>query len=414
MTPEFEGPDDAPTAIDLFAGCGGFTYGLINSGFRVKAAWEKATPEFGTYHQHHCQANDIALFRDATDVDASKAPDDLALLAGGPPCQGLSSNQGETNSADPRNQLLFTMVEWAEATNPKLIAIENVTGLRTRHSELLDALTGDLEDLGYEVGVVSLNAASYGVPQTRERLFVLGVRNDLSPPDQWEPPRVCNEGQQRLGDLGESGWPASYVTVEEAIGDLPTPLKPASPDEDPIHHTLAERPGLEDNQLTRARVDPNTISGFITRDGEERWMPTNHVAQDHGSDHREKMAGYPLGQTGPPTTARRLHPDEPAPTMTNSSGTPPVHYEGAAPSHGGDVADVRRLTVRECARIQTFLDEYTFAGTRGEQYRMVCNAVPPALAYHIGHHLRTEVLETQTDPASMNEPASQPNAAESA
>ncbi|WP_080510121.1 DNA cytosine methyltransferase [Haloarcula sp. K1] len=414
MTPEFEGPDNAPTAIDLFAGCGGFTYGLMNSGFRVKAAWEKATPEFGTYHQHHCQANDITLFRDATDVDASKAPDELTLLAGGPPCQGLSSNQGETNSDDPRNQLLFTMVDWAEATNPQLIAIENVTGLRTCHTRLLDALTSDLEDLGYEVGVISLNAASYGVPQTRERLFVLGVRNDLSPPDQWEPPRVCNEGQQRLSDLRRSGWPASYLTVKEAVKDLPEPLEPASPSEDPIHHTLAERPSIDDNQLTRARVDPNTVSGFITRDGEQQWMPTNHVAQDHGTDHREKMARYPLGHTGPPTTARRLHPDEPAPTMTNSSGTPPVHYQGAAPSQEGNSANVRRLTVREVARIQTFLDEYTFAGTRGEQYRMVCNAVPPALAYHIGRHLRTEILEAQTSYSSTNQLAGRASAPESA
>jgi site-specific DNA-cytosine methylase len=79
---------------------------------------------------------------------------------------------------------------------------------------------------------------------------------------------------------------------------------------------------------------------------------------------------------------------------------------------GGDIANVCRLTVRECARIQTFLDEYMFAGTRGEQYRIVCNAVPPALVHHIGHHLRTEALETQTDSASVNEPASQPNATE--
>lgn len=397
MCPEFEGPSDAPTAVDLFAGCGGFTHGLMDSGFRVKAAWEKATPEFGTYYHHHCQANDLALFRDATDVDASKVPDNLDLLAGGPPCQGLSTNQGESNSDDPRNQLLFTMVDWAEAVNPKLIAIENVTGLETSHPELLDSLTSSLEELGYQIGVVSLNAVNYGVPQTRERLFILGVRNDYSPPTRWEPPRVCNEGQQQLSDLGVSGWPASYITVEEAIGDLPDPLPSMPPSEDPVHWTLASRPHLADNELAKTRVDPDSTAGFVSRDGEEQWMPTNHVAQNHSNDHREKMAGYPLGQSGPPTTARRLHPNEPAPTMTNSSGTPPVHYRGAAPSQSGAVGDVRRLTVRECARIQTFLDSYTFGGTKAEQYRMVNNSVPPALAYHIGHHLRTEALNISFD-----------------
>lgn len=396
MSPEFEGPPDAPTAIDLFAGCGGFTYGLMNSGFRVRAAWEKADPEFGTYHHHHCQANDIALYRDATEVDSTKVPDDLDLMVGGSPCQGLSSNQGEKNRDDPRNKLLFTMVEWAEVATPKLIVIENVVGLKTHHKPLLDALTDSIEDLGYQVQVVALNSAHYGVPQKRKRLFIIGIRNDYAPPDQWEPPRVCNEGQQQLGDWSEGGWPASYVTAKDAIGDLPEPLEPALPHDDPIHHSLAELPYLPDNALTRARVDPHTVSGIITRDGEEVYMPPNHMAQDHGRDHREKMASYPLGKSGPPTTARRLHPDEPAPTMTNSSGTPPVHYRGAAPGQEGDVQAVRRLTVRECARIQTFLDEYTIAGTRGEQYRQVCNSVPPALAHHIGHHLRTEVLEKQS------------------
>lgn len=395
MSPHFEGPENAPTAIDLFAGCGGFSYGLMDSGFRVTAAWEKADAERATYYQHHCEANDIALFRDATDVDASKAPDDLDLLAGGPPCQGYSSARGDANSDDPRNQLAFSMIDWAKATDPKVVLIENVPGMKTRHEEILNALTDELEEIGYQVRVVLLNSVNYGVPQKRDRLFIIGVRNDISPPSRWEPPRVCNEGQQQLGDLNESGWPASYVTAEDAIGDLPEPLEPQPPSEDPLHYTLAERMRVPDNEYTRARVDPQTCSGFISRDGEEQWIPPNHKKQNHGDEHREKMAGYPRGKTGPPTTARRLDPNEPSPAMTSSSGTPPVHYQGAAPGHDGEFEKVRRLTVRECARIQTFLDEYAFAGTKSEQYRMVCNAVPPAFAYHLGHHIRTEVLRTK-------------------
>jgi DNA (cytosine-5)-methyltransferase 1 len=293
------------------------------------------------------------------------------------------------------------MVDWAEVTNPKLILIENVTGLKTIHEELLSALVDDLEDLGYRVQPVTLNSVHYGVPQKRERLFVIAIREDLSPPTRWEPPRICNEGQQQLGDVGGS-WPASYETAENALGDLPEPLDPAKPADDPIHHTLAERPYVEDNATTRVRVDPQTMSAPVTRNGEEQWIPPNHMKQDHGRDHQEKMADYALGQTGPPTTARRLDLDEPAPTMTNSSGTPPVHYRGAAPQQEGAIEDVRRLTVRECARLQTFLDSYTFAGTRTEQYRMVCNAVPPALASHIGYHLRTEVLESNSETRSTS------------
>lgn len=394
MCPHFEGPEDAPTAADLFAGCGGMTWGLMSGGFRVVAAWEKADMPRVTYHQHHCEANNIALHRDATDVDASKLPDDLDLLAGGPPCKGFSSAQGETNTDDPRNRLAFSMVDWAAAVEPKLVLIENVTGLYHSHRDTLSELTDALADVGYQVKLLTLNAVNYGVPQTRKRLFILGVRDDIAPPDQWEPPRVCNEGQQRLTDINGGDWLEGYTTAHEALSDLPEPLKSQPAKDDPIHHTLAERFRTPDNAYTRTRVDPGTVSAPVTRDGDDVWLPTNHKHQDHSRAHREKMAEYELGKSGPPTTARRLDPDKPAPTMTHSDGTPPVHYIGKTPSNNESVDDVRRLTVREVARIQTFIDPFTFAGTRTEQYEMVANAVPPVLASNIATHLRTNILST--------------------
>ena len=106
------------------------------------------------------------------------------------------------------------------------------------------------------------------------------------------------------------------------------------------------------------------------------------------------MADFPLGYSGSSTTKRRLDPVKPAPTMTVSDGTPPVHYVWRSPSTpDAPLADVRRLTVRECARLQTFPDHWCFAGTKAERFRQVCNAVPVRLAEHVTGHLREVVFE---------------------
>jgi DNA (cytosine-5)-methyltransferase 1 len=401
MTPQFEGGADAPTAVDICAGCGGLSEGLARSGFRLVGAWEKATPEYATYYYRHAKPNGFPVYRDATDIDESKIPGDLDLLAGGPHCQGFSSARGSNDSDDPRNLMPFIMVEWAKISEPRLILIENVVGMETHHKEVLTTLMDEIATVGrgYDVEYIKLNAKHYGVPQDRERLFILGIRNDISPPSQWEPNRLTNGGQQRLTDLGVSegspSWPEEEVAASDVLDSLPEPIPPQQPHEDSIHMTVAEQPGMDENALTRARVHPNSLGSHYEENGEVKLLPTNHVQIDHAQTTRQKLAQFELGEVGNTTTSRRLHPDEPAPTLTVSSGTPPVHYRGATPDDGanGDVDNVRRLTVRECASLQTFDTQYTFGGTRTEQYRMVCNAVPPGLAWHLGLHLRQNVLK---------------------
>ena len=103
------------------------------------------------------------------------------------------------------------------------------------------------------------------------------------------------------------------------------------------------------------------------------------------------MAEYPHGYVGSSTTDRRLHPDRPAPTVTISEGTPPVHYDGRTPTNDKPVELVRRLTVREAARLQGFEDHWCFAETKAERFAQVGNAVPPPLAAHVAAHLRDAI-----------------------
>lgn len=404
-----------PTAVDLCAGAGGASYGLQMAGFNVRAALELDPAARYTYQVHIADHDDMAvLAHDVTEVqrrridrvlsDSAPGPaPNLDLLFAGPPCQP-HSDAGHRDPDDPRRYVTFAAVEWARELLPKLVVIENVEGLERNSPDALAGVVDELADTGYTVATLSLHAPDYGVPQARDRLFVVGVRDDLESPGHWEPMPICADGGQlRLDQLGET--PIGFTTAREAFDGpgvidgypLPDPLPPQRPKDDPIHSV---------SHYDENRVEPHLCPTWMDHDEEHRYvlgpyggirgdvlMPPNHVEADHADATREKYSEWELGYCGTSTTDRRLHPDQPAPTITVSEGTPPFHYGGRSPDNpDAPVEDVRRLTVRECARLQTFPDNFCFAGTKREQFRQVGNAVPPLLAMHLGDHLR-EIVE---------------------
>lgn len=399
------------TAIDLFAGAGGMTWGLQQVGYDVAVGVEVDDAAAYTYqigmpgHAYRYDLSDVdadAMPRDAPVNPGKQFPDDLDLLAGGFPCQPWSQAGGETaiDPDDERVGLAYATVAWVDALDPRAIVLENVGELERDHRDVLGELLDGLRDAGdgYHLQVVTLDAADYGVPQHRERMFVLGTRADVAPPDQWEPSRTHGpRDQQRLTGAGHE----PYVTAREALDEGPQPLPDPLPRQpladDPVHVSTEEM--LPNPPVNGAhRIDPHSTSAAIEREGGEEvvWMPTNHHATDHDRSTRERMAGFPHGYSGSSVTKRRLDPDDPAPTVTVSSGTPAVHYQGAIPpvddASDDAIERVRRLTVREAARLQTFPDSLCFAGTKREQFAQVGNAVPPLLAAALGDHFRTAVL----------------------
>ena len=384
-------PEDGPTAVDMFAGIGGATIGLAAAGFDVRAAWETDPVASYAYRVNHTEGTDIAQFGDATDIRPDRVPDGLDLLFAGPPCQGYSSAGGDVED-DPRNQLVFCVPEWADAVEPAIVVVENVVGLQDLHGPTHSALIDALADAGdgYTVATVRVDAADYNVPQARERVFLVAVREDWPTPDQWEPPVVTAPAPTRTLT---GNTVLGYDTAGDALDSLPAPIASVPPADDPVHETIeAVQPGVD--EWGRHRVDPHTVAGHREVDGTIVAVPPNHVAPDHADSTRKKYAEWKLGYSGERTTDRRLHPEEPAPTMTVSDGTAPVSHVGQSPSTPDEpVDDVRRLTVREVARLQTFPDLVTFAGTRVEQYRQAANTVPPNLVAHVVGHLREAVLK---------------------
>lgn len=394
-----------PTAIDLCAGCGGFSHGAQMVGFNVRAAFEIDPSAWYTYKVHLADHDDMALLdRDITngvpqDVIERVAPEGVDAIFAGPPCQPFSESAGEHYEGNPKDTVAYAVAKWVEALQPKVAAIENVGGLKRNNERVLDAMLDTIRLAGYQIHTIEVDAANYGLPQHRERVFLLAVRDDLTPPETWTPPitHIADPQQARLGDERDL---ESVETAREALDDLPAPLTPQRPHNDVIH-------GI--SLYDQNRVTPHSCGRWLSLDEEGRYyraegsdndqevlVPPNHIETGHQMSTRAKMGEFPYGYSGRSTTDRRLDPDRPAPTMTVSEGTPPIHYVGRAPGNIEPVDAVRRLTVRECARIQGFPDHWCFAGTKLERFRQVCNAVPPPLASHIAAHL-WRVLESNCE-----------------
>jgi len=412
---------ERPTHVDLFAGAGGARLGAEMAGFDTVAAVDVNEQALQTQVENF--GGDVVV-HNLADVDPSGLPDearDVDYLHGSPPCKGFSS-AGERDPDDERNDLVWSFVEWVDELEPAVVTMENVAGMASMRDDWMRDLTAAFSRAGYRMRSATLNAANYGVPQTRERMFCVAVRDDVDGPGfgNWFPPTTHSE----QGSSTTETW----VSVEEAIGDLVSvdthkaggAGSPAAPRQagSPSHtvtsannHLVKTDGGLRlTDQINEAHQkagrrplqhgdDPsNTIRAGTPP------LVFNHVEQDHAEETRERFAAVEPGTTTEGMSKRRLHPEQPSMTITADEGAavPPIHYSGPRnhePSEPQNHEEhdhwdgARRLTVRECARLQSFPDWYVFSGTKTAQYAQVGNAVPPLLQYHIADHLRTEVLE---------------------
>jgi DNA (cytosine-5)-methyltransferase 1 len=325
-------------AIDLFAGAGGLSLGLEAAGFVPKAAVESVPDACATYRSKHPETK--VFEADISTVDFKAMRGCFALVAGGPPCQPFSIGGKRLAADDPRNgipQFLRALRE----LRPGAFVLENVAGMAAgaRQPYLL-AVIGQMEQLGYSTTWRVLEAADFGVPQKRRRLFIVGTKSA----DRFGfPPATHGSGVRR-----------PYRSAGSVIGHEAPPGRPNT-----AIVTYALHPSLR----------PSAYHGQLYNGG-----------------------GRPIELT------------KPAPTMLASMGgnkTPWVDTLGIVPEYhvhllaGGSprcglVPGARRITVEEAALLQGFPTGTTFAGRPSSQYRQVGNAVPPALAEHVGLALRRQ------------------------
>ncbi len=387
--------------IDLFAGAGGLSEGLSEAGFHSLFASEIVPVYAQTYQRNHPQA--IVHIADIRELDANEVRErlhlergELDLIAGGPPCQGFSINAPVRSALDERNHLFKEYLRFVNAFAPRAVLIENVPGLVSfENGATLHAILDALAELGYGADVRILGAPYYGVPQMRWRTIVLGVRGRTLPVGAYPEPIYHAPIHANFTSTFD-GKPiiqtpspeanANFVTVREAIGDLP-PL--VSGEQGSSVKDYRCEPFSECQRRSRIgsigvlnheapRLSPINLKrlehikpGGNWTDIPEELLPKG-MRRARRSDHTKRYG--------------RVLPDGLASTILTKCDPhwgAFFHYE-----------QNRSFTVREAARLQSFPDHFIFTGNLAEQFAQVGNAVPPLLAQAVGLSLRS-ILETE-------------------
>lgn len=321
------------STVDLFSGAGGLSLGLHEAGCELLAAAEYDDSAVSTYVENFDSVK--LLPGDISDHSFKAFRGAVDVVVGGPPCQPFSVAGSQKSFNDPRD-MIPQFIRVVEESRPQAFLMENVAGLYSkRHQEYLGRAITAFANLGYEVHAKVLSAAEFGVPQDRKRLFVIGCK-----PAGFRFPEPTHGPQSRT----------PFESCKHAILSAP------SDEPNNAIVTYAKSPVLR----------PSPYAGMLVNGG-----------------------GRPINLC------------RPSPTIPASAGGNRTHIvdvdgvlleyhaqlmEGAS-VRKGVVEGVRRLTVRESARLQTFPDNFVFRGPRSSQYRQIGNAVPPKLANAVGKAL---------------------------
>jgi len=349
------------TIVDLFAGAGGLSSGFsCDARFQIVAAVEAARDAAAAYRANH--PNVTVYEEDIREFSAAKVMRDMQIasvdvMIGAPPCQSFSS-RGKRSRHDPRGQLVDQYVRLLWEFRPRLFLFENVKGiLSAERKRFFGRLCARFESARYRVRHRVLNAANYGVPQVRKRVFVVGTR--LGRPFVFPPPTRCSRAENA------AGLPL-HLTLEDAIGDLPL-IRSGERSE-----RYATQPQNEYQSAMRG-ASTRLLDHEAPR--HEGWLLAMIARLPDGGSAR-KLADAP---------ARIRHARSFTDTYcrlwwTRPCGTVTTHFNMPSSSRCIHPRAARALTAREAARIQSFPDNYVFVGGRASRNAQIANAVPPVLA----------------------------------
>lgn len=331
--------DDDVTAIELFAGAGGLALGLELAGIKTLeyVEFDKACCE--TLRANRSEWNIVC--DDIHNVDFTAYRDKVDIVSGGFPCQAFSFAGKKLGFEDTRGTLFHEFARCVKEVNPKIFLAENVRGLVSHdNGRTLRTIIDVLEGLGYTTQYQVLNAAYYGVGQKRERIVIIGIRNDVNIAFTYPKPD------------------AKMTTLRQALKDCPPSI------------------GEEYSEKKRKVLELVPPGGC--------WVD---LPEDVAKTYMGKSYYSGGGRRG---MARRISWDEPCLTLTCSPSqkqTERCHPE-----------ETRPFTVREYARIQSFPDDWKFCGGISDQYKQIGNAVPVEMARRIGVQLKKAIVnEESTD-----------------
>jgi DNA (cytosine-5)-methyltransferase 1 len=370
-----------PIGIDLFAGAGGLSLGFEQAGFDIVAAVE-IDPIHSAAHKFnfpHC-ATVCKSVIDTTGDELRRISGigkrDLDIVVGGAPCQGFSLI-GKRALDDSRNQLVYHYVRIVKELKPKYFVFENVKGLTIgKHRQFLQEIIEAFQDV-YDVMVdyKVLNAADFGVPQDRRRLFLMGARKGLSLPTYPQP--------------------VARTTVEQAIGDLPN---------------AEDYPVLWERDWTKVKFGkPSPYAAFLRGKKED---PTDYgysrqfdssiltasLLTNHTDLSRERFATTEPGDVEPISRFKRLALNGLCNTLRAGTASDRGAFTSPRPIHP---VHPRVITVREAARLHSYPDWFRFHATKWHGFRQIGNSVPPMLARAVGGQIMKALGKKPEKPASI-------------
>lgn len=374
-----------PIAVDLFAGAGGMTLGFEQAGFDVLASVE-IDPIHCATHQYNfpfwtviCASVETITGEEIRNLSQIKQQS-IDVVFGGPPCQGFSLI-GKRQLDDSRNSLVKHFVRLVLELQPKYFVMENVPGMATaKHKNILQKIFEDFAKNSYQIinDYQILNAANYGVPQLRKRLFLMGAKQGLKLPNY--PNYITHYNNN-------SGLPLPKTpTVKDAILDLP-------------EVTLYDELNYQDWVMThykspshyskKLRYPFDVADDYSYPRRYNHHLLTSSLRTNHTPNSIERFAKTPPGKREPISRFLKLHSDGLCNTLR--AGTPSHRgaYTSPRPIHP---VTPRCITVREAARLHSYPDWFRFHVTKWHGFRQIGNSVPPLLAKAVAQEIMT-VLE---------------------
>ncbi|MCP4358437.1 MAG: DNA cytosine methyltransferase [Chloroflexi bacterium] len=396
--------------VDLFAGAGGFGLGFELADYNVVCSLEIDQWAADTLRENNPDQlviqDDIRKYQTLEQV-RTVCPISPDIIIGGPPCQGFSvAGPAQKDPQDPRNSLFKDFARWVDFLRPQLFVMENVKGLLSRRNvnrePVINIIKQTFANLGYTVEVWLLNAADYGVPQNRKRVFVVGNRVGLErigePPKTYATGQVISDNNQ-LTLFNAPSLPKA-LTLWDAISDLPE-LNAGDGEEEQQYNanpqTTYQKWARGERKTVYNHVAMNHSKRLVERFEHISWgessadVPQEHLPRQRNGNGKISKKAYDQNN-------RRLYPYKPSHTIAASFYANFIHP-----------FQHRNITAREGARIQSFPDSYRFMGKKTTpshkllqregrlhdkhlcQYNQIGNAVPPLLAKAIASHIQ-EVL----------------------
>jgi DNA (cytosine-5)-methyltransferase 1 len=330
--------------LSLFSGAGGLDLGFKNAGFDIVTSNEIDKCTFQTYIHNFPKTNHIG--GSIKNITEKHLEDYYDGIIGGPPCQSWSEAGSQKGINDPRGKLFYEYVRILKLIKPKFFLAENVSGmLHKKHAESVKNITEEFANVGYQVKYKLLDANDYDVPQNRKRVFIIGIRNDINKNFLFPPIGLFKPNK----------------TLSDAIKDLPKALPALEKNKTNFSDQIITSNQIPNNEYMIGSF--STI--YMSRNRVRNWDEPSFTIQ----------AG---GRHAP------LHPN--APKMIKVEADIFKFCEK-------NIKKYRRLSVRECARVQTFPDDFIFFYNQiADAYKMIGNAVPVKLAEIIALEIKKQLF----------------------